>query len=171
MVTKQGLAANASAKSSTESAFENFGWHWQARVPRYSPQVRRDYEPGFLLKTAVLLSLRKGRGARKDDPMYIQYAGFNLQTDSRNYTFHVIDPPEKTREFTINVLGEAFRIPPFKIQDGPGICMVRLRQELARETQESRAEPSLYIGQSDISEYIEHNYPKPAKKWGIGSNS
>ena len=103
--------------------------------------------------------------------MYIQYAGFNLETNSRTYTFHVIDPPEETREFTVNVQGEAFRIPPFKIQDGPGICMVRLRQELERETHESPAVTSLCIGQTDISAYVEKNYPKPAKKWGIGANS
>jgi hypothetical protein len=103
--------------------------------------------------------------------MYIQYAGFNLETDSRTYNFRVIDLPGETREFTVNVQDEAFRTPPFKIQDGPGICMVRLKQELEQETTESPAWNSLRIGQGDIREYVERTYPKPVKKWGVGSRS
>jgi hypothetical protein len=103
--------------------------------------------------------------------MYIQYAGFILETDARTYTFHVIDPPADAREFTVSVQAEAFRFPPFKFQDGPGICMVRLKQELGQETLESRAGVCLQIGQNDIREYVERNYPKPAKKWGVGSKS
>jgi hypothetical protein len=103
--------------------------------------------------------------------MYIQYAGFNLETHSRTYNFLVLDPPETTREFTVNVQSEAFGTPPFKIQDGPGICLARLKQELDRATQESPAETSLCIGSSDIREYVEKTYPKPVKKWGLGGRS
>jgi hypothetical protein len=101
--------------------------------------------------------------------MRIQYEGFILEPDSRTYTFHVLDPPEAPREFAVNVQGEAFRSPPFKIQDGPGICMVRLKQELERETWEWPARTRLQIGQDDIREYVQRIYPKPVKKWGIGS--
>jgi hypothetical protein len=103
--------------------------------------------------------------------MYIQYSGFDLATDSRTYTFQVIDPPEETREFTVNVQSEAFRLPPFKIQDGPGICLARLKHELEQETLGSPVEVHLQVGQSDIREYIERTYPKPLKKWGVGSSS
>jgi len=99
--------------------------------------------------------------------MYIQYAGFNLATDSRTYTFHVIDPPAETREFTVNVQSEAFRTPPFKMQDGPGICLSRLKHELEGEVQGSRAQSSLCIGEKDIQEYLVTHYPpKHSKKWG-----
>lgn len=103
--------------------------------------------------------------------MYIQYSGFDLATNSRTYTFHVIDPPEAAREFTVDVQSEAFRLPPFKTQDGPGICLARLKQELERETLGSPAEVHLQVGQSDICEYVERTYPKPVKKWGVGSSS
>lgn len=103
--------------------------------------------------------------------MYIQYAGFNLVINSRTYTFRVIDPPEETREFTLAVQSEAFRSPPFRFQDGPGVCLARLKQELERESRESRAETHLSIGQSDIQEYVERTYPKPVKKRGMGGKS
>jgi hypothetical protein len=103
--------------------------------------------------------------------VYIQYAGFELVSDSRTYNFRVIDPPEQTREFSVNLQDEAFRKPPFKTQDGPVICMARLRRELERETKESPACPSLRIAQGDIQEYVAKNYREPPRKWGMGLKS
>lgn len=101
--------------------------------------------------------------------MYIQYRGFSLEATSRIYAYHVIDPPQGTREFTVDVQNNAFRSPPLKIQDGPGMCYARLKQELDCETNESPAEPHLCINQSDIQEYVEKTYPKPVKKWIAGA--
>ena len=100
--------------------------------------------------------------------MYIQYHGFSLRAASRVYAYRVIDSPQEAREFTVDVQNDAFRSPPLRIQDGPGICYARLKQELGRETTESPTEPHLHIGQSDIQEYVERTYPKPVKKWGVG---
>jgi hypothetical protein len=101
--------------------------------------------------------------------MYIQYRGFSLEATSRIYTYHVIDSPQGTREFTVDVQNDAFRSPPLRIQDGPGICYARLKQELDRETSESPVEPHLRIGQSDIQEYVERTHPKVVKKRGAGA--
>ncbi len=92
--------------------------------------------------------------------MYIQYVGCNVAARSRIYSFHVIDAPEETREFTVKVQSEAFRSPSLRFQDGPGICFARLKQELEGETQESRAEAHLHIGEQDIEEYLERHYPR-----------
>jgi hypothetical protein len=102
--------------------------------------------------------------------MYIQYRGFSLEATSRTYAYHVIDPPEVSREFTVDVQNDAFRSPPLKIQDGPGMCYARLKQELDCETSESPAEHHLRITPSDIQEYVEKTYPKPVKKWAAGAN-
>jgi len=96
--------------------------------------------------------------------MYIQYCGFSFDATSRIYSYHVIDPPQGTREFTVDVQNDAFRSPPFRIQDGPGICFARLKLELDRETSESPAEPQLSITPSDIQDYVEKTYPKPVKR-------
>jgi len=103
--------------------------------------------------------------------MYIQYCGFSLEASCRTYAYHVIDPPQGTREFTVDVQNDAFRSPPLRIQDGPGMCYARLKQDLERETSEFPAAAHLRIGQSDIQEYVERTYPKPVKKWGAGSKS
>jgi hypothetical protein len=86
--------------------------------------------------------------------MYIQYVGFNVAASSRVYNFDVIDTAE-AREFTVKVQSQAFRPAALKLQDGPDICYARLKQELEGETQESRAEAHLDIGERDIEEYLE----------------
>ncbi len=96
--------------------------------------------------------------------MYIQYVGFDVAASSRIYNFHVIDTQE-AREFTVEVQSETFRPARLKLQDGPDICFARLKQELQGETQESRIEAHLNIGERDIQEYIERHYP-PASTAG-----
>ncbi len=106
--------------------------------------------------------------------MYIQYVGFNLAASSRIYNFDVLDTREEAREFTVKVQSKAFRPARLKAQDGPGICFERLEQELEGETQESRAEAHLSIGERDIQEYLEGCYPrKPLakKRASYGSRS
>ncbi len=96
--------------------------------------------------------------------MYIQYVGFNVAASSRIYNFDVLDLKE-AREFTVQVQSEAFRPARLRFQDGPSICFERLKQELEGETQESRAEAHLSIGEPDIHEYLEQHYPrKPLAK-------
>ncbi len=90
--------------------------------------------------------------------MYIQYVGFDVAASSRIYNFHVIETKE-AREFTVEVQSETFRPARLKLQDGPDICFARLKQELQGETQESRVEAHLSIGERDIQEYLERHYP------------
>lgn len=94
--------------------------------------------------------------------MHIQYVGFSLSDSSRVYSFHVIDTPENTREFTVKVQSEAFRGGNLRLQDGPGICFSRLKQELEGEAEGSPAEAGLSIRQQDIQEYVERQYPGKA---------
>jgi hypothetical protein len=103
--------------------------------------------------------------------MYIQYEGMVLGTASRTYAFHVIDSSEKTRDFKVCVQSGDFGTSPLKIQDGPAISMARLKRELALETAASPAVASLSLAESDIQEYVARTYPKPVKRWGIGSKS
>ena len=95
--------------------------------------------------------------------MLIQYVGFNVAASSRIYNFDVIDDTAEAREFTVKVQSGAFRPARLKLQDGPGICFARLKQELQGETQESRVEAQLSIGEQDIQEYLVlHSPPKPS---------
>jgi len=105
-----------------------------------------------------MISARKGTG--KVAGMHIQYVGFDNAVRSRIYAFHVIDSSLGTREFTVKVQAEAFGAGSLKLQDGPGICFERLQRELEIETQESRAEALLHIGEMHIQEYRARHYPR-----------
>ena len=101
--------------------------------------------------------------------MYIQYVGFNVAASSRIYNFDVIDTNE-AREFTVEVQSGAFGPARLKLQDGPGICFARLKQELQGETQEARVEAHLSIGEQYIQEYLERHYPrKPSSSRRTGA--
>ena len=90
----------------------------------------------------------------------IQYEGFTVAGASRVYNFLVIDAPGISRQFTVGVLSESFRVTPLKFQDGPSISLQRLKQELSRETEKAHAEAHLKIGEQDIQEYLERHYPR-----------
>jgi hypothetical protein len=104
--------------------------------------------------------------------MYIQYVGFNVAASSRVYNFDVIDTNE-TREFTVEVQSDAFRPARLRLQDGPGICFARLKQDLQGETPEARAAAhlSINIREQDIQEYLERHYPrKPSSSRRTGAH-
>ncbi len=91
--------------------------------------------------------------------MYIQYVGVDNSGGSRIYTFHVINPPQETREFTVRVRSEEFCPGRLSFQDGPGISSARLQRELKGETYESRAEPNVGVEEQDVQEYRAQHYP------------
>ena len=90
----------------------------------------------------------------------IQYEGFIIADASRVYNFVVIEAPGVSRQFTVGVPSESFRLTPLKFQDGPSISLQRLKQELGRETEKAHAEAHLHIGEQDIQEYLERHYPR-----------
>jgi hypothetical protein len=94
--------------------------------------------------------------------MYVQYVGVDNSAGSRTYSFHVINPPQAAREFTVEVESEEFGADRLKFQDGPGISYARLQRVLDEETQELRAEAHLRIDDRDVREYRARHYP-PAK--------
>jgi CheY-like chemotaxis protein len=97
--------------------------------------------------------------------MYIQYVGVDNSAGARTYTFHVINPPQGTREFTVKVRSEEFSADRLKFQDGPGISSARLQRELKGETQELRAGTNLRIDELDVREYrAQHYAPKKSPR-------
>jgi len=91
--------------------------------------------------------------------MYVQYVGEENSADSRIYSFHVINPPQVARDFTVRVRSEEFHSDRLKFQDGPGISSARLRRELKEETQDLRAKADLCIEEQDVREYRAQHYP------------
>ncbi len=92
--------------------------------------------------------------------MLIQFAGYDIEANSRIYNFDVVDPPREAREFTVAIESKTSRWGSLRLQDGPGICFERLRHELERETPELCAESHLRIGEKDIQEYLARQRPQ-----------
>jgi hypothetical protein len=91
--------------------------------------------------------------------MYIQYVGFNGRAGSRAYDFHVIEAAREPRNFTVEIHSEAFGPSQLRFQDGPDICLARLKKELHEETKEARAEGHLNINEQDVRVYLENHRP------------
>jgi hypothetical protein len=92
--------------------------------------------------------------------MFIQFAGYDIEANSRIYNFDVMDPPREAREFTVEIESKMSRWRSLKFQDGPGICFERLRRELERETSELCATSHLQIGEQDVQEYLARQHPR-----------
>jgi hypothetical protein len=92
--------------------------------------------------------------------MLIQFAGYDIEANSRIYNFDVVDSPRESREFTVAIESKTSRWGSLKLQDGPGICFERLRHELEQETPELRTKSHLRIGENDIQEYLARQRPK-----------
>jgi hypothetical protein len=103
--------------------------------------------------------------SRKDSCVYIQYVGFDTAAGSRSYSFHVIDTPHETRDFTVEVQSEAFRAARLQLQDGPAICLARLKEELQGETQESPALAHLSVEERDVQQYLDLRHTRAPSKY------
>lgn len=101
--------------------------------------------------------------------MFIQYRGFDILVSSRIYSFQVIDPPRKTREFTVKVRSEEFCPGHLGFQDGPGLCSARLQRELKGETEDLLAEAELHIEEQDVQAYRFEHYPRKKPPAAPGS--
>jgi len=93
--------------------------------------------------------------------VYIQYVGVHNSLSFRKYSFHVLDPPRVSREFTVQVPSADFSPGRLKFQDGPGISSERLHRELKVETTELPAKSDLHVSEQDVRDYSTGHYPLP----------
>jgi hypothetical protein len=96
--------------------------------------------------------------------VYIQYVGFDTAATARTYSFQVIDTPHEIRDFTVDVQSKAFQAARLQLQDGPAICLARLKQELQGETQESRALAHLNIEERDLQQFLDLRHTRTPSK-------
>ena len=99
--------------------------------------------------------------------MHIQFAGYDIESNSRIYKFRCAwTQPREAREFTVAIESKTSRWGSLKLQDGPGICFERLRHELERETPEVRTKSHLRIGEQDVQEYLARQHPQKKRPLG-----
>ena len=94
------------------------------------------------------------------DPI-IQYMGFTSGALVREYTFMVRDEAGQSHSYTLSIANEAFVSHRTRYQDGPGICSLRLRRELAAQA----TDPSITqfcISDAELADYTKGS-PKPVR--------
>jgi hypothetical protein len=91
----------------------------------------------------------------------VQYIGFQTTPLVREYTFQVREAGAQ-REFKLSIENAAFTSQRVRFQDGPNICSLRLRTELARATGGAVAEHYLITG-AELDKFREAHSPKPSR--------
>ena len=94
------------------------------------------------------------------DPI-IQYMGFESGALVREYTFMVRGESGQSHSYTLSIANEAFVSHRTRYQDGPDICSLRLRRELATPA----TDPSITqfcITDSELADYTKSS-PKPVR--------
>jgi hypothetical protein len=66
----------------------------------------------------------------KADQINVQYLGFEVNTQARQYRF-AVRQESGTREFTISISNEAFSSRRISFQDAPDFCSAKIHRELA----------------------------------------
>ena len=91
----------------------------------------------------------------------VQYVGFQAKPLFREYTFSVREAGAQ-REFTLSIENDAFTSRRARFQDGPNICSLRLRTELAGEL--APVAPLHYrITGAELDDFREHHSPKTTR--------
>ena len=94
------------------------------------------------------------------DAAIIEYRGFTVRPLVREYTFSVREVAVEPREYTLTILNEAFNSHRARYQDAPDICSLRIRRELAANSNHP-AETHYRITDAEIDEYRASHGPKP----------
>lgn len=61
----------------------------------------------------------------------VQFQGYEVKAEVREYTFTVREASSEPREFTVTIPTVAFNERLLSIQDAPDVCSRKLRRELA----------------------------------------
>jgi hypothetical protein len=92
------------------------------------------------------------------DPIILQYIGFTSGTLVREYSF-LVRHESGPREYTVTIANEAFVSHRARYQDGPTICSLKLRRELATNATDLSI-TQFCITDSELADYS-NSRPKP----------
>ena len=65
-------------------------------------------------------------------PTFLQYLGFAVSIEGREYTFAARLGEGESREYKVTIANDVFESRRAKYQDGPAICFSRLRREFEK---------------------------------------
>ena len=97
--------------------------------------------------------------------MQIQYLGFQLKPNGRDYTYRVITKEAQDREFIFTISNRAFLEKRFPFQDAAGLCYQKLQNALESETAEHPLPRRSVLSGIELDAYRQAQRPARKRSW------
>jgi len=98
----------------------------------------------------------------KEVILHIQYLGFQLKAQGRDYIYKVIDKSTEEREFVFTIFNRTFMQSGVPYQDAADLCYQKLQKALSLETAEQPFPRRSTLSDQELKDYrLEH---RPARK-------
>jgi hypothetical protein len=95
----------------------------------------------------------------------IQYLGFQLKANGRDYSYRVVNPKEGNREFVLSISNRAFSEHHFPYQDAAGLCYQKLQRALDAESPEQPVPHRSALSDQELDEYLVSSRPARRRTW------
>ena len=94
-----------------------------------------------------------------DDPIILQYVGFETKGAVREYVFSRRRPGGEPSNYFVTIANEAFAAHRASYQDAPSICSTRLRRECATQADHPPS-TTFSVGDAELAAYRDAHAPK-----------
>ncbi len=112
----------------------------------------------LLSPTSECLSVRNG--GLVDQPIVLQYLGFENKGALREYAFSLRGLRGKSSNYFVTISNDAFLAHRARYQDAPAICSIRLRREFASKV-DLPSSFTFLVTDEELAEYKDAHTPKP----------
>jgi hypothetical protein len=98
------------------------------------------------------------------DLIVVQYVGFQVKAQVREYTFAVREAPADALQYTLSIENEAFVSHRARYQDAPEICSLKLHRELDSHANHPPT-TSFSVTDAELATYQDDRKPKPKRSF------
>lgn len=89
----------------------------------------------------------------------IQYLGFELKANGRDYSYRLVNAKEGNREFVLSISNRAFSQHHFPYQDAAALCYQKLQKALHEESPEQPVPHRSVLSDQELDEYMVRRQP------------
>ena len=95
----------------------------------------------------------------------IQYLGFLLKANGRDYSYRVVNSKEGDREFVLSITNRAFSEHHFPYQDAAALCYQKLQRALDAESPDQPVPHRSALSDQELDEYLVRSRPPKRRTW------
>jgi hypothetical protein len=95
----------------------------------------------------------------------LQYLGFQLKANGRDYSYRVVNSKEGDREFILSISNRAFSEHHFPYQDAAALCYQKLQKALDEENPEQPIPRRSIMSDRELDEYLVRRRPARRRSW------